>query len=110
MRQAGPPTEGWLSAGGRPDDDPDGRLMVTAAPPRQARRQRPPAPRSRIPRLRPFAERDESVPWPWRPTGRQVTVRCGPPPQRPAAIPVSSGSFLTQWPKSSIPAGDCATI
>jgi hypothetical protein len=42
-----------------PNDDPDGRSVVTAAPPRQARRQRPPAPRSRIARLRSFAERDE---------------------------------------------------
>src|SRR5262249_30157558 len=111
LAESGPPAEGWLSAGGRPDDDPDGRRAVTAAPPRHsaeaaATGSAEPPPRLRSPGSSGMrAPRDHL-----RPPGRQVTVRCEPPPRRPAAIPVSSGSSLTQWLKSSIAVDDCATI
>jgi len=32
------------------------------------------------------------------------------PPRRSAAIPVSSGSLITPWLKTSMPTHDCATI
>jgi len=63
--------------------------VVTAAPPRQARGQRPPAPWSRLARLGPFRGPDESrpvTPAAARPPAHG-SLRI-PPPRRSAAIPV----------------------